>query len=160
MEVKNVKVSISEEKFTSLLNKMLCENIDVTISVTGNSMFPLWRHKRDSVVLTNCDKTALRKGDIPLYRRATGQYVMHRIIEVNTESCNLCGDAQTQIEYNMPKENIVAVVKGFTRKGRRYNCSNSGVRAYSTAWIWLLPLRRILLKVYSTLKMEKCWRLS
>ena len=98
---------------------MLDENIDIAITVTGDSMFPLWRHMRDTAVLTKCDKTALRKGDIPLYRRKTGQYVMHRIIKANKDSYNLCGDAQTQIEYNLSAENIIAVVKAFTRKGKK-----------------------------------------
>lgn len=148
MEIKNIKVNTSDEKFSCLLFKMLGENIDVTISITGDSMSPLWRHKRDTVVLASCDKTALRKGDIPLYRRATGQYVIHRIVNVNDNSYNLCGDAQTQIEYNVPKENIIAVVKAFNRKGKQFSCSSQCFKVYSTVWIWILPFRNIILKVY------------
>ena len=151
MDIKHVKVDPSKEGFSSILLEMLDENIDVTVTVTGDSMFPLWRHKRDTVVLTKCDKTALKKGDIPFYRRKTGQYVMHRIIKVNKESYNLCGDAQTQIEYNLSKENIIAVVKAFTRKGKEYNCSDLWVRGYKALWIGLLPFRGILLRGYRIL---------
>lgn len=148
MELRKVKLDTSKEVFTSALVKLLDENIDITITVTGDSMFPLWRHKRDTVVLTKCNYSALKKGDIPLYRRSNGQYVMHRIIKVNEDSYNLCGDAQTHIEYNLSKEKILAVVKAFTRKGKEYNCRTPWVKAYTVLWIVLLPIRGILLKGY------------
>lgn len=151
METKHVKIDVEQEQFSLVLLKMLAENIDVTITVTGDSMFPLWRHKRDSVVLTKCDKTALKKGDIPLYKRRTGQYVMHRIIKVNKDSYNLCGDAQTQIEYDLAKDNIIAEVKAFTRKGKKYNCNDPWVRLYTALWIGLLPIRGIILKVLESI---------
>lgn len=150
-KVKIVKIDPSKEKDSSILLKMLAENIDVTITVTGDSMFPLWRHKRDTVVLTKCDKTTLKKGDIPLYRRTTGQYVMHRIIKVNHESYNLCGDAQTQIEYNLPTENVIAVVKAFTRKEKNYCCSDLRYKTYTVLWMRLFSCRRIILKCYRIL---------
>lgn len=151
MDLRRVKLDTSKEEFSSALLNILDENIDVTITVTGDSMFPLWRHKRDTVVLTKCDKFALKKGDIALYRRENGQFVMHRIIKVNADSCNFCGDAQTQIEYNLAKDNIIAAVKAFSRKGKKYNCSNLWVRAYALLWIVLLPIRGILLKGYRVL---------
>jgi signal peptidase len=151
MYTKYEETNSSKEKLSSVLLTMLSENIDVTITVTGDSMFPLWRHKRDTVVLTNCDKSALRKGVIPLYVRESGQYVMHRIVKANNNNYNLCGDAQTQIEYNLPKEKIVAVVKGFTRKGKEYSCDDLWVRIYSVLWMWLFPFRGIILKAYRKL---------
>lgn len=125
----------------------------LSMNITGDSMFPLWRHRRDTAVLTKYDKTALRKGDIPLYRRRTGQYVMHRIIKVNRDGYNLCGDAQTQIEYNFSKENIIAIVKAFTRKGKKYCCSDLWYRVYTVFWIGPLPFRRIML-LFFTVKYE------
>lgn len=147
MESRKVKLNIVKEEFSSAILKILDENIDVTIMVTGNSMFPLWKHKRDTVVLSKCAKTALQKGDIPLYRRDTGQFVLHRIIKVNNDSYNLCGDAQTQIEYNLKKDNILAVVKAFTRKGKEYSCNNPWYRLYTVLWLKLLPVRGVILKV-------------
>ncbi|MEQ8175958.1 MAG: S24/S26 family peptidase [Syntrophomonadaceae bacterium] len=148
MDLKQVKIIISNEKFSSIILKMLDENIDVSITVTGNSMFPLWRDKRDTVVLTKNDTTLLKKGDIPLYRRNSGQYVMHRIIKVNKDSYNLCGDAYTQIEYDLPRDKIIAVVKAFTRKGKYYDCNNPWVRLYTVLWIRLLPFRGFFVGAY------------
>ncbi|WP_144023709.1 S24/S26 family peptidase [Paenibacillus sp. FSL H8-0548] len=131
-----------------MLVPMLEDNLDVLIPVSGNSMYPLWKHNRDSVVVTSCNPYALKKGDIPLYRRASGQVVMHRIIRVNQDGYDMCGDIETQIEYNLPKDNIIAVVKCFTRKGQDYSCTHFGYKMYSFLWIRLRPLRRFFLKGY------------
>lgn len=129
------------EKLSPILLTMLNEDITVTIPVTGNSMFPLWMHKRDSAVVTKCDKNNMKKGDIVLYQRKTGQYVLHRIVAVQRDSYTMCGDAQTQLERNLPKERVIAVVKSFTRKGKEYSCNNLVNRMYSEVWMWVLPFR-------------------
>jgi hypothetical protein len=151
MEATRKKLKISLDEFSSVILPMLEKNIDVPITTTGDSMYPLWKHKRDMVVLTNCDKFNLKRGDIPLYKRPSGQYVLHRIIKVNKNSYDMCGDAQWNIEYNIPKENIIAVVKSFTRKGREYSSNNFSFRVYSDIWMRLLPLRRINLRIYRKL---------
>lgn len=151
MEITRKRSKVSLDEFSSMILPMLEKNIDVTITATGDSMYPLWKHKRDRVVLTNCNKFNLKRGDIPLYKRSSGQYVMHRIIRVNNDSYDMCGDAQWHIEYNLPKENIIAVVKSFTRKGKEYSCNNFLFRVYSIIWMGLLPLRRINLKIYRKL---------
>jgi len=130
----------------SLLN-LLNEKLDITITLTGDSMFPLWRHKSNWVVLTKCDSTILKIGDIPLYRRNSGQYVLHRIIRVNNGCYDLCGDAQTLIEHNVRAENIIGVVKSFSRKGKNYSCSDFWIRVYAFVWMAAIPFRKVLLKV-------------
>jgi hypothetical protein len=151
MNIKHIKIDTNDPEASSALFKMLDEGMDINITVTGDSMFPLWKHKRDSVVITRCEKTSLKKGDIPLYRRVTGQYIMHRIVKVNNDSYNLCGDAQTQVEYNIKAENIIGVVKAFTRKGKKYDCRNLLFRVYSVLWVAILPFRGIFLRVLSLL---------
>lgn len=151
MEIIRKKSKISIEEFSATILTILEENIGVTITTTGNSMYPLWKHKRDSVVLMKCDKFNLKKGDIPLYKRANGQHVLHRIVRVNSNSYDMCGDALSHIEYNFPKENLIAVVKSFTRNGKEYSCSSLLFRVYSTVWMWLLPFRGIILKIYTKL---------
>lgn len=48
-----------------MLVPMLEDNLDVLIPVSGNSMYPLWKHNRDSVVVTSCNPYALKKGIFP-----------------------------------------------------------------------------------------------
>lgn len=148
MEYRKVKLDTSKEDFSSVLSEILDQGQDVTITITGDSMLPLWKHNRDTVVLAKCDKAGLKKGDIPLYRRNNCQLVMHRIIKVNKDTYNLCGDAQTHIEYNVNTKNIIAVVKTFTRKGKEYSCSNLWYRLYTVLWVSARPFRHIILRGY------------
>ncbi|UQZ85820.1 hypothetical protein SK3146_05109 [Paenibacillus konkukensis] len=134
---------ITPDQLSALLLPMLELNWNVAIPVTGNSMYPLWKHGRDEVVLTKCDPYALKKGDIVLYRRSTGQMVLHRIVKVRPDSYDMCGDAQSQIESKLPQKNVMAVVTSFTRKGREYSCGQFRYRVYASVWMWILRLRRI-----------------
>ena len=47
----------------------------------GDSMLPLIRQGRDLLIIEK-PHGRLKKYDIPLYRRDSGQYVLHRILKV------------------------------------------------------------------------------
>lgn len=150
MKTKKVKTSL--ENLSSIFLALLDENIDITLTITGNSMEPLLTHKRDSVVLTSCDKFKLKRGDIPLYRRSNGQYVLHRITNVNKNSYNLCGDNQYIIEKNLPKENIIAVVKAFERNGKFYSCNDFTYKVYWRLRVFSIPFRYFLHKAWGRIR--------
>ena len=137
---------ISMEEMSPLLLGLINDGTDVTILVTGNSMRPMLTNLKSTVTLTKCDPKALKKGDIPFYRRNNGQYVLHRIIRVHEDTYDIIGDHQTEIEYGVPKENVLCVVKNFTRKGKTYACSDLNYRMYAALWRWSVPLRGIMLK--------------
>ena len=59
----------------------------VPLVITGNSMYPFLRHGRDTVYLQKVQRP-LKKGDMVLYRRKNGQYILHRIV--------FAGDTLTQ----------------------------------------------------------------
>lgn len=150
MEINKEKISF--EKLSPILITMIQKNIDVTLTITGNSMYPLLTHKRDSVILTRCDNRKLKKGDIPLYKRSSGQYVLHRIVMVNEDSYNLCGDNQYIIEKNIPKENIIAVVKAFERNGKLLYCNDFSYKVYFRFRVFLIPFRRFLHMISSKVR--------
>lgn len=131
--------------YIAVIQTKLTEGYDVVLTVTGHSMRPLWRHRRDTITLTSCNPGQLRVGDIPLYRRENGQPVLHRIIKVDRHSFDLCGDNQIQVEQHLPKSNVIGVVQSFTRNGKTYSCSHWGYQAYSWLWLGLLPWRRWIL---------------
>lgn len=135
--------TIPADAIPGVLAALMHARADITIPVTGDSMAPLWRHKRDFVTLTLCDRDRLKKGDVPLYRRKNGQYVLHRIVRVVPGGYDLCGDAQVFVERGIPAESIIAVVSAFTRKGRNVHRDNPLYRLYSAVWPALRPLRRV-----------------
>ena len=116
----------------------------LTLPVTGSSMGPFLRQGRDRVVLVKADASALKKGDVPLYIRRDGQYVLHRIVAIDNGTYTMCGDAQRTREPGICPDQIVAVAKGFYHKEKYVSCDGFGYRCYTRLWMGLPPLRSLL----------------
>lgn len=139
------KLTVHLKEISPILKGLIKDNTDVTITITGNSMFPMLHHKKDQVILTKCNNN-LKKGDIPLYQRTDGKYILHRIIKVNSDGSYLItGDNQTSIEKGITSENIIAVVKSFTKKGKYISCNSIYYKLYWKTWIAILPARPYIL---------------
>ncbi|HOP99327.1 MAG TPA: S24/S26 family peptidase [Acetivibrio clariflavus] len=149
------KVSTTLDTLSPIILAMLDENIDILMTVTGTSMTPMLRNKRDKVILTSCDKFGLKRGDIPLYRRSNGKYVLHRIVKVNENTYDLCGDNQCEIEKDVPKSSVIAVVKAFERNGKMYGCNDIRYDLYWRFWLLAMPFRRLIQKVRHNLRRRK-----
>lgn len=80
-------------------------------------MWPLLAGGRDMVRLTRLDRR-VQPGDIALYQKADGSYILHRVIRLCApETCICCGDAQWEGEQ-VDEAQIIAYVTAFRRKGR------------------------------------------
>ena len=110
------------------------------LTVTGYSMMPLLRHGKDAVELTAVTGNE-KKGDILLYRRKNGQFVLHRAIAENPTGFVCCGDNQAEKE-NVDREQLLGVVCGYLRGGKHYTLRYLPYRLYTTAWVGLFPLRQ------------------
>lgn len=139
----NVKRAAMEELFP-LLSEQLKQGGSVRLTVTGNSMYPLFRGGVDSVVLTAAKK--IKKYDIPLYRRKDGSFVLHRVVREKNGVYTLLGDNQLLKETPIYADQMLAVVKGFYR-GRNYTpCTKLWYRFYARVWTAFIPMRPALLK--------------
>ena len=127
------------ESLMQLLQVQLQEGGRANLTVTGFSMHPLFRNRRDSVVLVPAGKQ--KKGDIILYRRENGQFVLHRIIGEEASNYICSGDNQVMREP-VYQEQVLAVVDGFTRKGKAYSLDHLGYRIYTWVWVELFCLRK------------------
>ncbi len=150
MEKQVVRTSLSE--ISPLINGCFDDGLDVVLTVTGNSMQPLLEHNRDQVVLRKPEVGKLKKGDVPLYIRRNGQYVLHRIVAVNDGVYTMLGDAQTAVEKGIKPEQIVAVAKGFYRKNRFIDCNGVIYRQWVGLWWRLRRIRPYLLKAHRVAK--------
>ncbi len=110
------------------------------LMVTGSSMMPMLYSRRDSVTLIPAAQQQ-KQGDIILYRRENGQYVLHRIIKVVDGGYICCGDNQYERE-EVAQQQLIAVVEGFVRNGKAYTPDNMSYRLYTAVWVGLFPLRR------------------
>lgn len=145
-------LTASMQELAPIISEVVQAGQEATITVTGNSMRPLWFHLQNNVTLTGCDPNRLKKGDVPLYRRADGRYVLHRIIRVHENTFDLAGDGQYTVEHGLEKFRVLAVTKGFTKGGRYYTVNNWIYRMYARIWMWALPIRKYLFAVYAKLK--------
>jgi len=110
------------------------------LTVTGSSMMPMLRHRKDSVVLVPVSQKQ-KPGDIIFYRRDNGQYILHRIIHMAGEGYICCGDNQYEPEL-VEHRQLIAVVEGFNHKGKHYGLDTIGYRIYTALWIRLFLFRR------------------
>ena len=104
----------------------------VKITVTGFSMYPLVSSRRDAVLLAKPDD--IKVGDVPLFVREDGSYILHRLVGEKDGAFIAMGDYETKEEYPVYRENIVAKAVGFYRKGRYIDCKSRMYRAYSFVW--------------------------
>ena len=122
ISVENQVLSLSMADLQPIIDDCFAQGLDVTFTVTGNSMQPLFEHNRDQAVLTKADPNELKPGDIPLYIRKSGQYVLHRIARVENGAYTMVGDAQVALEKGIRPEQIVGSSRVY-RKGRYIDCT-------------------------------------
>lgn len=135
-------------EISPIISECVEKGMDVNFTIRGFSMYPLLYSLRDSVVLTKADKLNLKKFDIPLYVRPDGSYVLHRIVKVNKEkgSYDIVGDAQRVVEKGVSGSTVIAVVKGFERKGKKFSADSTLYKIYVRVWHLLMPIRPYICK--------------
>ena len=132
---------------------LLDDTAAVPLAVSGSSMTPFLAPGRDLVYLSKL--TALpERGDMVLYRRDNGRYVLHRVLSVDGDSYTMLGDAQTLPERGIRRDQILAVVTAVRRKGKLLKRGSFWWFFFGTVWIRLIPLRPLAVRVVHWLK--KC----
>lgn len=112
----------------------------VKLTVTGNSMYPLFRDRRDTVVLAPFER--LKKRDVVFFRRPNGRYVLHRIIKKKGDNLIIAGDNETVKEYNIKVSDCVAVMESFERYSKISTADDLWYRLYSFFWVMVFPVRK------------------
>ena len=125
----------------------------VATNTVGVSMKPLFKTHRDAVVLKKPDR-ALGKYDVVLYKNSTGRYVLHRVIGEKNGVFIIRGDNTFEREY-VPKEDILAYMISFNRRGKHHTVDEAGYKLYSGFWTFIYPIRLIIHKMISLLRRIK-----
>ena len=112
----------------------------VSVIVSGSSMAPFLASNRDYVFL-EAPARPLKKGDIVLFRRENGNYILHRIKKITPDSCYLLGDRQTELEGPVPISSVCCLVTSAKRKGKTITNKNFSWKFYEKVWINLIFLR-------------------
>ena len=112
----------------------------------GDSMMPLLRQHRDLMIISRKPEGRLKRYDIPLYKRDSGQYVLHRILRVRKDGYVICGDNRCKLEYDITDRHIIGVLTGVVRDGKEISVKDWKFRLYSHIWCDFFPIRVLLLK--------------
>ena len=111
----------------------------------GVSMLPMLRQGKDSVELSPLPPK-LKKNDLPVYRRADGQYVMHRVVAVKADHYICLGDNTLVFEHIYP-EQMIGVVSAFKRGDRRIEANDPVYRIYCRLWRLTHPFRKLIFRL-------------
>lgn len=133
------------EEYRTLLYKDGAECLPLVIS--GWSMTPFLIHGRDTVYLSRLTR-APRRGDMLLYRRDSGDYILHRVYREENETLTMLGDAQWIPEPGIRPDQIIAVVTRVERKGKPLAPGSFWWEFFEKVWIRIVPLRQIILRGY------------
>lgn len=137
------------KEFWPLINETISTGGEFRLFHKGTSMMPLLRQGIDSVLLVS--PTNIKKNDIVLYERPSGQLVMHRIIKVKRNSYLICGDNQYILEKGITDANMLAKVKGIYRGEEYFDIENKQYKKY----VRKLPIRRFKIKLLYALGINK-----
>ena len=117
----------------------------------GDSMLPLIRQGRDILIISAVNGR-LKKYDVPLYKRDSGQYVLHRILKVRADDYVICGDNRWQREYGITDRHIIGVLTGIVRDGKEISVNDKRYRLYVHLWCDFFYVRAFILMVKHYIK--------
>ena len=107
-------------------------------------MAPLIQQGRDLLVIERA-QGRLKKYDVPLYRRDSGQYVLHRILKVRKNDYVMCGDNRYKKEFGVSDSQIIGVLTTIIRNGRELSVNDKQYRIYVHLWCDFFPIRAVIL---------------
>lgn len=137
----------------SVIEEKLKTGGEVTFKPKGTSMLPMLRPGKDSVTIRREEK--ISKNDVVLYKRANGQFVLHRAVRTTKDEFVMRGDNQWFFERGVSPKMIVGVMTEFVRGERRISRKSIAYRAYiifsKLFWLYLL-IKSIFSRVINKIK--------
>ena len=102
----------------------------------GDSMLPLIREGVTLLEIAPKPNRRLNKGEVPLYKRDSGQYVLHRIVKVRPHDYLIRGDNRFGTEAGITDQHIIGVLTAVIQGKERLAVTDFTYKAY----LWRLRL--------------------
>lgn len=111
----------------------------IIAQTVGDSMKPLLHQGLTQVVLVPVSGP-LKRGDLPLYQRPSGKYVLHRVVDVRqgvyyTRGDNRFGEEQVEPGW------VLGVMSAVIREGKTTPVTDPAYRRYVRFWLASYPVR-------------------
>ena len=126
---------------TKKFEDIISEQGKLVYTNVGDSMYPFIK-KRDLLVIEKIN-SPLKKYDVPLYKRDTGQYVLHRIVKIKNGEYYICGDNRAYLERGIEDRHIIGLLTEIVRDGKTISVYSSRYRFYKL----FLPFRRFIISI-------------
>ncbi|MDD7079693.1 MAG: S24/S26 family peptidase [Prevotella sp.] len=150
MMEKSRVVEVPNEVLIGEIKRSLQQGHTATFRVKGNSMRPFLENLRDIAKVEAVVPESISEGDVVLAEIAPQLYVLHRVIDRTDNQLTLKGDGNVVGVEHCLDTDVIALATAFYRKGRKKPDQVTSLkwRIYSSIWLTLTPLRRILLAIY------------
>ncbi len=128
---------------------------NITSTNVGDSMMPLLRQGKDMMYIEKYTG-GLKKYDVPLYKRDSGQYVLHRCIKSGKAGYVMCGDNRYTREYGITDAHIIGILKGVIKDGKFISTDDKKYKMYSHYICDLFYVRALYLRIkFKIMRMRK-----
>ncbi len=146
---------IENDVYLPVLKELIEEGQSVRLNVRGQSMLPFLFNVRDSVIIEPIKKQ-LKKGDIVIFKRRSGAYIMHRIFKADSKHKKyyLVGDAQKNLEGPIDEEQIFGIITMVCRNGKWLTPKSPVWWFYDKIWGIMRPFRTKLIFIAIALKQK------
>ena len=141
--------TISIEEWCRLNGEGL--RLTARIRLDGNSMYPLIRRMQDYVTVNPVNRK-IRKGDIVLFRRADGCFVVHRVRKIKGQMLVTMGDNCALPDREITADCVLGYITRVERGKRIINTDTFFRRVTGLAWQRILPLRKIYSKIKKNIR--------
>lgn len=94
----------------------------ITVVPKGNSMWPFIKGGKCTVIIKK-PQSPINQMDVVLFQRENGDFVLHRVINVQQDNLVVKGD-NFDYQENISLSNVLGVVEGFYYK-KNYTASNN-----------------------------------
>ena len=139
MEQKHIPLS----ELLPLIEEVLKRNGEFELHPRGQSMLPTIKEGRDTVLLSRATPP-YQRGDLLLYRRKNGIFVLHRVVKAEKDgTLSFRGDNQYFIERDIAPSQVIAAVKRYYRAGKEIRTDAMSTKIYCAARTVGYPFRRI-----------------
>lgn len=142
---------LDTEKYLDAVCRMISEGqSDVPVPIRGDSMVPFLRNA-DFAYLTALPEK-VKKGEMVLFCRPNGQYVLHRVHKIlKNEQYLLLGDSQT-IPEPVHRDQFRAIVTHVKAGAQLLTPRDFRWWFYANLWRWLAPWRVQIFRLWAKIR--------
>ncbi len=132
------------------LSEILLGGKTVASGTCGKSMEPLLHEGKTKVLISPLESEP-ELGDIVLWHRKDGRYVLHRVIGESEKHYLLRGDNCIRVDHAV-KRRVIGVVTDIYRNGRWFPVTDRRYLAYVRIWSAIFPLRKMCVSLRDKIK--------